>query len=554
MTSISAIPEGAAVPSSVSIGGSVNAKADASERPDCERPALARMRPKWELPDLLMGGTAAMQEAGTKVLPQEPDEGEEEYKRRKNRTVLTNYYGNTLSTHSGLPFGTPVAFDPPLPDLMAYLAEDADGRGRSITVLARDFLRDAMHRGLSHLLVDIPSGVAADFGETMRRRPRIIHIQPGDALDIKDEPDESGREAVSYLRLRQASTKAKGRFGSEEIETILEIAANAVVDDEGTRASYSVEWLKHDDEWVASPQTAYSRTSVPFFTLYANQTGEFEGEPAYAALAELNRAHYQSDADQRHGLSYGRRATVVTSGTKAPSGNPAEEAAKAAAGQGTDTKKVVLGYARRINIADPAGKAYLLETGGAPLAAGRDDLADLEQRMERFGAQQVSKGGGITALSRKLDNQRDTCNLEAWCTRLEGVLLHAIRSVAEWMNIKLPAGQVVKIQRDFADSAPKDEHMPIIQALGKDGFLSPATVIRETMARGILATVKSADDEIEAVATWKEENAMAEIDRQVARAKEEEDGVDQPGDAPAGPDEPDAPGRANPFAAAGGRG
>ena len=46
-----------------------------------------------------------------------PDEGEEEYKRRKNRTVLTNYYGNTLSTHSGLPFGTPVAFDPPLPPL-----------------------------------------------------------------------------------------------------------------------------------------------------------------------------------------------------------------------------------------------------------------------------------------------------------------------------------------------------------------------------------------------------------------------------------------------------
>ena len=248
-------------------------------------------------------------------------------------------------------------------------------------------------------------------------------------------------------------------------------------------------------------------------------------------MAELNLAHYQSDADQRHGLSYGRRATVVTSGTRASSGNPAEEAAKAAAGQGTDTKKVVLGYARRINIA---------ETSGGPLAAGRDDLADLEQRMERFGAQQVSKGGGITALSRKLDNQRDTCNLEAWCTRLEGVLLHAVRAVAEWMNITLPAGQMVKIQRDFADSAPKAEHMPIIQALGKDGFLSPATVIRETLARGILATVKNADDEIEAVATWKEENAMAEIDRQVARAKEEETGADQPGDGPTGQPEDDA--------------
>lgn len=535
MTSLSALPEGATVPSTISIGGSVTASASANDRPDCERPALARMRPKWELPDLLLGGTKAMQDAGTRVLPQEQEEGDEEYRRRKMRTVLTNYYGNTLSTHSGLPFGTPVAFDPPLPDQMTYLSEDADGRGRSITVLARDFLRDAMHRGLSHVLVDIPSGVAADFAETMRRRPRIIHIQPGDALDIKDEPDQSGRESVSYVRLRQSGTKAKGRFGAEEVETILEIAANAVVDDEWTRASYSVEWSKNDDGWVSSPPTAYSRASVPLFTLYANQTGEFEGEPAYASLAELNLAHYQSDADQRHGLSYGRRATVVTSGTKASNGSPAEEAAKAAAGQGTDTKKVVLGYGRRINIADPSGKAYLMETSGGPLAAGRDDLADLEQRMERFGAQQVSKGGGITALSRKLDNQRDTCNLEAWCTRLEGVLLHAIRAVAEWLKITLPAGQLVKIQRDFADSAPKAEHMPIIQSLGKDGFLSPATVIRETLARGILTTVKDADAEIEAVATWKEENAMAEIDRQVARAKDEEIGADQPADVPADP-------------------
>lgn len=542
MTSLSALPPEATMPSG-RLASIVPADAKSEDRPDFERPALERMRPKWELPDLLLGGTVAMQEATTKILPQEPDESDEEYKRRRLRTVLTNYYGNTLATHSGMPFASPITLDPPMPLQMAYLEDDADGRGRSLTVLARDVLRDAMHRGLSHVLVDVPRGEAVDFAETMRRKPRILHISTADVIAIEDEPDEAGQEVVNYLRLRQSRSKKKGKFGSEQTDTILEIVASAVATE-----SLSTEWEQVAGiGWVSSDPTPYSRASIPLFTLYANQVGEFEGEPAYGALAELNKAHYQSDADQRTGLTYGRRATVVTSGVKPASGNPAEEAARAAAGQGGDTKRVVLGYARRINLSDPAAKAYLLETGGAPLAAGRDDLADLEQRMERFGAQQVSKGGGITALSRKLDNQRDTCNLEAWCTRLEGVLLHAVRAVAEWLKIQLPEGQTLKINRDFADSAPKAEHMPIIQSLGKDGFLSPETVLRETMARGILATVTDAEDELERVSTWKEENAMAEIDRQVARAKEEETRAGQPDEDPADPENPAPPDEGGPV-------
>ena len=98
-----------------------------------------------------------------------------------------------------------------------------------------------------------------------------------------------------------------------------------------------------------------------------------------------------------------------------------------------------------------------------------------------------------------------------------------------------------------ADSAPKAEHMPIIQSLGKDGFLSPETVLRETMARGILATVTDAEDELERVSTWKEENAMAEIDRQVARAKEEETRAGQPDEDPADPENPAPPDEGGPV-------
>jgi hypothetical protein len=482
---ITSLPPEATTPPRNKIRVPVDKSALAADKPNYERPALERMRKSWVLPDLLVGGTEPMRAA--KVVIREADETEEEYDRRNSRTVLTNYYRNTIDTHSGMPFAQVVTFDPPLPEALSYLESDADGEGRSITVLSRELLHEAMHRGLSHLLVDMqPNRDDATYADTLKRRPKLLHIKPGAALSIVDEQGKEGEDVVMYTRIAQTRTKKVGTFGEESHEVILEIDAGDDV---------AVTW-EPDGEggWRPIEQVAYTPDSIPMFTLYAKQTGDYEAEPAYLPLAELNRAHFQSDADQRHALSFGRRATLARTGWKENT-NPAEAVVK---GQ-RPRKKAALGYGRSLDSTNDAAKAYLVETSGAPLTAGENDLKGLEQRMERFGAQQISQGGGITATSRQLDNDRDTCNLQAWCTRTENVILHAVRSAAEMKGVKLPANQKVKIDRSFSSQGPTDDDVPTILDSVRLGMMDRATALAELKVRGVTATVDDVEEVIRRV-------------------------------------------------------
>lgn len=514
MTTINDLPPEATKPSGM-LPRLIGKEAKEEDRPDADRPALAAMREKWELCDLLLSDSEGMIASGEKVLPREQDETDDEFERRLARTVLTNYYGDTIDRHSAMPFAKNIAFDPPLPEPLAYVERNVDGAGRSITVLARELMHEAMHRGMTHVLVDMPAGPDRDYSDTLKRRPLLVHIQPGCLYGVTDEPDASGDDVVTYARFQQRRTVPKGQFSEELSESVMVIQAavrNVAANEVAPGAV--VEYVQEKDgAWrMAGEPTPYQHEAIPLFTFYTKQKGAYEATPAYRYLAELNKTHWQSDADQRHGLSYGRRATLVQTGWKEGS-----DAAQAAAKGLKAASRQTLGYGRRLKNDNADANAFFLETSGAPLAAGREDLKSLEERMERFGAAQVSKNAGITATSRKLDNQRDTCNLEAWCTRLEQVLLAAVRVMAKWKNVELPADQKLMIDRSFADDTTDAEDLPHIMALSAQGKLSTQTVLAECKARGVLLTVSDPEAELAKIADERERIAQLELDAMAAR-------------------------------------
>jgi hypothetical protein len=539
MNLLNDVPPGA----SAMIRVPIKSDASSTDKPDADRPALERMRAKWRLPDTLMGGTAAMQEASlvntrgsTRAnvigLIREQDETDDEFLRRVSRTVLTNYYGDTIDRHSGLPFAKEIQFDPPLPPEMAYIASNVDGCGRSITVFAREVLREGIHRGLTHVLVDMPPGPDRDYSDTLKRRPVMLHIQPSCLFGVTEQTSDSGDESVVYARMLQHRTERVGQFGERVEDRVLIIEAAVE-----SAAGMAVEYAKDKNgDWIPGDEVAYGSESIPLFTFYGKQIGDHEGEPAYTYLAELNNTHYQSDGDQRHGLSFGRRGTLVQTGWK-ENANPAEAAAK---GQ-QPAKRAVLGYGRALKNTNEGANAFLLETGGAPLAAGQVDLNALQERMERFGAAQVSKGGGITATSRRLDDKRDTCNLEAWCTRLEQVLLAAVRAMAEWKGITLPEDQKMLIDRSFADDMPDSEDIPHILQMGSLKLLSTGTVLAEMKLRGVLKTVVDPDAELVKIVEEAERTQQLQLDQMAARMIAERENAPEPAEGEGGEDAPSEP-------------
>lgn len=513
------------MPSTIGSLSAIPASAEPQDRPDAKREALLRMEPLWELPDLLMGGTRAMHEAKDKVLIREQDETNEEFDRRISRTALSNFYGETIARHASKPFAKEIVFDPPLPEALRYLEANADGCGRSITVFFREVLFGGMHRGLCHVLVDVQPGAGETYKDVLNRRPLLHRIDAPALLDVDEQPDDQEAH-VTYARFHQTQVAQKGRFGRTSVQTIMEIETDG--SGTGTTTIYTP---KEGGGWLAA-ESEYRRATVPLFTFYADQTGPHEAKPAYLPLAELNLLHFQSDADQRHALSYGRRATVVQTGWKQNS-NPADAAAR---GGVPSTQKSALGYGRRQRHDNDGAKAYLLETTGKPLEAGANDLKALEERMERFGASQVSKGGGITATSRRLDNQDDTCNLEAWCTRIERVALQALRAAAAWRNVQLPADQKVLVDRSFADDTPPSADVPHLVTMARDKTLPLRTLYAELKARNVLLTVKDPDVEVSVLADESEKLGLAGFERLASRMK----GQREPEQPPVAPVEGDA--------------
>lgn len=524
MTTISDLPPEATQPSRLSL--TIPKDAKPQDRPDHPREALAAMQKRWELGDLLLGGTTAMHDASTKVLHQEAGETPDEFKVRLGRGVLTNYYGDTIERHSALPFRSEIKFDPPLPEGLRYLETNCDGAGRSITVLAREMMREGMHRGLTHLLVDAPpvDPNAASLRDDLTRRPLLLHIRPGDMLDAWDEPSaaQDGDEQVVYARIAQTRLVESGQFGKVEQPFVLEL---------DTVAKVAREWVQDKEGGWSSAESPYLLPGIPLFTFYTHQTDSYAAEPAYRYLAELNLAHFQSDCEQRHGLSYGRRSTTIRTGWKDRSA-----AQQAAAGNAAPQTTTALGFARLHSTEAPDAKAYFLETGGAGLAAGEVDLQSLERRMERFGAAQVSREGGITATSRALDDKRDNCNLEAWCTRLEGRILAAVRAIAAWRKVPLPAGQKVLFDRSFAEDQVGPGDLPYLIQMAEKGMLPRSVLVEEARLRKVLRTSYTPDEIRQMLADEEQQFAEASMEalvQQQIAARGPQPPVEQPPQADA---------------------
>jgi len=135
--------------------------------------AYLRMEQHWKLTDALLGGTQAMRDAGQEFLPKEPREKATPYRNRLGRSFLFNGYKDTVDGLAAKPFGRAVTLKgaEKLDPKLKMIEANADRQGTTLTMFARQVLHEAIHRGLSHILVDFPiQDPNSDAGEELERR------------------------------------------------------------------------------------------------------------------------------------------------------------------------------------------------------------------------------------------------------------------------------------------------------------------------------------------------------------------------------------------------
>lgn len=452
--------------------------------------AYQRMRKRWDLCMALREGTQAMRDAGDTYLPTHKREAQVDWQARRDQSVLYEAYGDAVERLAGKPFQKPVTLTGELPDEVAPIEANVDREGTSLTQFGRDVFDAMIDRGVAYIYVDFMSGVE---GQTLPTRDELggarahfslVHAE--DLIGWRIEKDRSGRSRVVQIRIKTSETKYpmpdKKPFYEVEREQVRVHNIDGsweLHEQDGTNASMSSTggWKQIDGGMTDN------QPGLPLVPVYAWRTGLMQARPPLEDLAWLNLAHWQSYSDQRNILSFARTGVWTAFGF-----NEDEQAG------------ITIGPRSLVASTNPEAKFGVAEYNGKSIEHGRQDLLDLEARMEVLGlSPMMDRSGRLTATQRVVDEGRATNDAQQWVRNLEDGFERAFGLAAAWSNQTLPEEFSVDVWSDFGISLrAQDDLDKLIKARGQ-GEISHETFLRELKRRALLSDTVDVEEEMDRV-------------------------------------------------------
>ncbi len=447
------------------------------------------MTKNWDLPDDLLEGTLAMRSAGTKWLPRETAEMDDKYLARLNRSVLYNCYSDTLDKLVGKPFSKPVIVSG-LPEEFEEYLKDINGAGQRFHDFAKEVFREAVHCGLTHILVDYSRSVGNEtLAEEKEKglRPFLVHISPKNLVGWNHEI-VGNRPVLSEIRILEKQT-VKSEQWDEEVKTFI-------------RVIHPNDWQLwekgKDDTFILVDSGMLSLGAIPLVTVYFNRKGYLTGTPCLEDLAWMNLAHWQSYSDQRNILRFARTGLLFIKGLS----------------DDELSKQVTVGPNQTFKTVNENADMKFVELGtGGSITAGKDDLVDIESKMDRLGMRPLSaRSGSDTATGKAIDEGNENTDIHSWISSAEVVLTSALELALEWKGIGPEEDFEVKIFSEFALSVKADSDLRVLDAARARNDLTRRTYLQELKRRAVLG--ETVDIEAEDTEASKEQEAIYGVGQQ----------------------------------------
>ncbi|KVD71801.1 hypothetical protein WI89_00845 [Burkholderia ubonensis] len=425
------------------------------------------MWPDWCMIDALKGGTRWMRLAGQAYLPKFPQEEADAYKARLASSFLYNGLAYTIESMSGLPFSEPMKQNDDIPTSIRDMLPDVDLEGRNLHVFAHDVFEAGLSYGLSYILVDYPTTEGAQTQadvQAMNARPFMVHIRPHQVLGWKAERI-NGVMKLTEVRIWEIIEEQNGLLSSLPVTRVKVWRPDEW---EVWEPDLDTANEKKDATWRITSSGTNTLGKIPLVPFYAKRTGFMVARPPMLDIAHLNVEHWQSSSDQRNILHTARVPILAIIG-------------------GEDGKDLAIGAASAVRLPMNSDMKYV-ETAGHAIAAGRQDLIDIEDRMRSLGAkmlQEGAKNGRMTATDASIANQKEQSILGNMAQNLEDAIDQALQLMADWIGE--PSGGSVTVYQDFGVNEVVGTTEQTLTTAATTGLISQRTWYDEMKRRGTIS-------------------------------------------------------------------
>lgn len=487
-------------------------------------PQYKVMAGKWELINDLLGGTDSMRAKGERWLPREEIETMKAYRMRLAYSFLFGAFADTIAKLRAKPFSREVAVksgaDGVEPsERMRQVIENADGAGTSLTGVCSRVFELAAAYGVAHVLADVsatrPTQTAA---EDAQNRPVLLPIDPRNVIGWASVRT-GGSERLTMVRIAEDHWESSGRFGQKLVRYVRVIYAPGVgqVQPPAQPAAASPATTPTEPAVAQGPtgtwelyrvgadgkqqdlvnNGTHSFDGVPLFTVYFKRTEFMQAEPPLLGLAELCLNHWQSSSHQNFALRVGRFSMLKMTGVS----------------QEELEKPVAVGPAFTFRSVNPSAEFGMVESSGAPLKSGLEDLVRLEQRMEQLGLQPlVQTTADSTAAGKQIDEGKTETTIQTWVRGVETCVSAALTAAAVWAGESLPPeGLRVDIFSEFGIASSAKDDAATLLSTHAAGALTTRTLLAELQRRSIISPDVNVEDE----ASEAETKAAAALEAQM---------------------------------------
>ena len=464
--------------------------------PSFESDGYLQMSVSWFPIDVCTGGTNFFRYNAETLLPQEPAELEDAWRRRVSRATFSPFTVRIAEQAAGLVLRKPIVLESKQQDgevdpYWEELTENVDGRGTSLSAFARRVLISSLLYGHAGCLVDYPSREAAPSLQAERLAGMRPYFQQVDAKQIIGWRFEEGNplSPVQQVRINEYVSVPFGEFGDKTIRQIrvLEPGKYRVYRREADRnvesnGSGSQGWYVHE-------QGNISLNVVPLALTYSQKISEFVSTPPLLSIANLNISHAQRNADLSHGLHVAAMPIMVLKGfDDAP--DPA----------GLSVNNAIL--------LPPEGDCFMVEPASQSFDAQQAYLTQLEEQMSALGISTLfqQKMGAETAESKKLSRTDSDSLLVVVSRDVQAMLQNAFEMAAAYVGKEAP---LVTLDRDFdlqtLDGAQVGQYLQ----LWNNGAITQETLLGALKKGEILPDV-DVEEEVELTSQEKLDNMMVE--------------------------------------------